>query len=78
MTPTYEIDNPRLSYQTKLDLWETGFGLQIVGDNDEWLLHSILSILVPLHLLSDNALQDKTLTHSPHTTTPILKRGNNF
>lgn len=25
---SYEIDNPNLSYQTKLDLWETGFGLQ--------------------------------------------------
>ena len=32
MTPTYEIDNPSLSYQTKLDLWETGFGLQKVDD----------------------------------------------
>ena len=32
MTPTYEIDNPNLSYQTKLDLWETGFGLQKVDD----------------------------------------------
>ena len=32
MTPTYEIDNPRLSYETKLDLWETGFGLQKVDD----------------------------------------------
>ncbi|MTB64245.1 cell filamentation protein Fic [Streptococcus sp. zg-86] len=30
MQPTYSIDNPRLSYQTKLDLWETGFGLQKV------------------------------------------------
>ena len=32
MTPTYEIDNPNLPYQTKLDLWETGFGLQKVDD----------------------------------------------
>ena len=32
MTPTYEIDNPSLSYQTKLDLWETGFGLQKVDN----------------------------------------------
>ena len=30
MQPTYEIDNPNLSYQTKLDLWQTGFGLQQV------------------------------------------------
>lgn len=30
MQPTYNIDNPNLSYQTKLDLWETGFGLQKV------------------------------------------------
>lgn len=30
MKPTYEIDNPNLSYQTKLDLWQTGFGLQQV------------------------------------------------
>lgn len=28
MQPTYEIDNPNLPYQTKLDLWQTGFGLQ--------------------------------------------------
>ena len=32
MTPTYEIDNPNLSYQTKLDLSETGFGLQKEDD----------------------------------------------
>ncbi|WP_303978358.1 Fic family protein [Streptococcus danieliae] len=32
MTPTYEIDNPNLSYQAKLDLWETGFGLQKVDN----------------------------------------------
>ncbi|MFD0845175.1 Fic/DOC family protein [Streptococcus saliviloxodontae] len=30
MQPTYHIDNPQLSYQTKLDLWQTGFGLQKV------------------------------------------------
>lgn len=30
MQTNYEIDNPNLSYQTKLDLWETGFGLQKV------------------------------------------------
>ena len=32
MAPTYEIDNPDLPYQTKLDLWETGFGLQQVDN----------------------------------------------
>lgn len=32
MEPTYEIDNPSLSYQTKLDLWATGFGLQMVDN----------------------------------------------
>lgn len=30
MQPTYQIDNPNLPYQTKLDLWQTGFGLQMV------------------------------------------------
>ncbi|MBM7642144.1 Fic family protein [Streptococcus loxodontisalivarius] len=30
MQATYNIDNPELSYQIKLDLWETGFGLQKV------------------------------------------------
>lgn len=30
MQPTYNIDNPNLPYQTKLDLWQTGFGLQQV------------------------------------------------
>lgn len=30
MEHTYEIDNPNLPYQTKLDLWQTGFGLQEV------------------------------------------------
>lgn len=30
MQPTYEIDNPDIPYQTKLDLWQTGFGLQQV------------------------------------------------
>lgn len=30
MEQTYHIDNPNLAYQTKLDLWETGFGLQKV------------------------------------------------
>lgn len=30
MQPTYPIDNPNLPYQTKLDLWQTGFGLQKV------------------------------------------------
>lgn len=30
MDTVYEIDNPSLSYQTRLDLWQTGFGLQKV------------------------------------------------
>lgn len=30
MNPTYEIDTLNLSYQTKLELWQTGFGLQQV------------------------------------------------
>lgn len=28
MQPTYNIDNPNLSYEAKQELWETGFGLQ--------------------------------------------------
>lgn len=28
MDSTYDIENPNLPYQTKLELWETGFGLQ--------------------------------------------------
>lgn len=28
MTPTYNIDSQNLPYQTRLELWETGFGLQ--------------------------------------------------
>ena len=30
MQPTYNIDNPHLSYEDKQELWETGFGLQKV------------------------------------------------
>ncbi len=30
MQPTYNIDNPNLSYEAKQELWETGFGLQKV------------------------------------------------
>ncbi len=32
MESTYEIDNPSLSYQIKLDYWATGFGLQKVDN----------------------------------------------
>lgn len=30
MQPTYDIDNPNLTYEEKRDLWQTGFGLQAV------------------------------------------------
>lgn len=30
MQPTSQIDNTNLSYQTKLDFWKVGFGLQMV------------------------------------------------
>lgn len=30
MQPTYNIDDPNLSYEAKRDLWQTGFGLQKV------------------------------------------------
>lgn len=32
MQPTYNIDNPSLSYEDRQELWETGFGIQkVVG-----------------------------------------------
>lgn len=30
MQPTYNIDNPNLSYEAKQELWEIDFGLQKV------------------------------------------------
>lgn len=32
MQPTYNIDNPNLSYEAKRDLWRIGFGLQKVDN----------------------------------------------
>ena len=32
MKPTYNIDNPNLSYEAKRDLWQIGFGLQKVDN----------------------------------------------
>ncbi|WP_269082021.1 MULTISPECIES: hypothetical protein [unclassified Streptococcus] len=39
MQSTYQIDTPNIPYQTKRDLWQTGFGLQNMDDITPSALH---------------------------------------